>query len=96
MFAEDLPTFFDTTTGFAQPATLAGVAVVGIFDADYQAASVGAFGMASTQPVFTLPSTSVPANPEGLVLVTNSITYTVAAHEPDGTGISRLILERSA
>ena len=95
MFPEDLPAFFNTAE-FAQPATLAGVAVVGIFDGAYAQASVGTYGMASTQPAFTLASASVSGDPVGLTLVTGGITYTVAAHEPDGTGMSRLILEHSA
>lgn len=74
-------------------ATLNGVGVEGIFDNGYELASVGLSGMASTHPVFTLASASVPTNPVGMTVVVNSTNYLVAAHEPDGTGISRLILE---
>lgn len=95
MFTEDLSTFFDTDA-FGQSATLAGVAVVGIFDAPGVQGSVGGIGMASTQPVFTLASASVPAAPVGAALVIGSATYAVVNHDPDGTGISRLILERAA
>ena len=51
--------------------------------------------MASTQPAYTLPSVSVPANPVGLALVIGATSYVVAAHEPEGTGVSRLLLERA-
>lgn len=93
MFTEDLTAFFDTTTGFAQNATLAGGAVAGIFDNAFALGSVGPYGMASTQPTLTLATTSVPADPVGAACVVGGINYVVAAHEPDGTGISRLILE---
>ncbi len=95
MFVEDLTVFFSTSE-HATAATLNSVAVAGIFDAPGTVGNVGEFGIASTQPIYTLASTSVPADPVGLALVCNAVTYIVAAHEPDGTGISRLVLEKSA
>lgn len=91
-FPEDLSPFFNPAE-FGSNATLAGVAVAGIFDAAYQMADVGT-GMASTAPVYTLATSAVPASPVGTTLVVNAVIYTVAAHEPDGTGVSRLLLER--
>ena len=93
MFAEDTTAFFDTTTGFAQAATVGGASVAVIFDNANALGSVGPFGMASTQPSVTLPTAQVPATPVGTSVVVGATTYLVAAHEPDGTGISRLILE---
>lgn len=95
MFTEDLSVFFSTSE-FATAATLNSVAVAGIFEAPGAPGSVGELGMAGVQPVYTLPSASVPANPVGLALVLGAVNYVVAAHEPDGTGLSRLILERAA
>ena len=95
MFTEDLSAFFSTAE-FATAATLNGVAVSGIFDAPLALGGVGEYGMASTQPAYTLPGASVPANPVGLALVIGATSYVVAAHEPDGTGVSRLLLERAA
>lgn len=77
-------------------ATLDGVAVSAIFDNGYALGSVGPMGMASTQPSLTLPTASVPANPVGLTVVVGGVSYLVACHEPDGTGISRLLLESGA
>jgi hypothetical protein len=77
-------------------ATVGGVAVQGIFDSAYQLGDVGGSGMASTAPVLTLATSDVPASPVGTSVVVNALNYTVAAHEPDGTGISRLLLERTA
>ena len=93
MFAEDTSAYFDTTTGFAQAATVGGVSVAVIFDNASALGAVGPFGMASTQPSITLPTTQVPATPVGTTVVVGGGTYLVAAHEPDGTGISRLLLE---
>lgn len=70
-----------------------GPAVAGIFDNGYALGNVGLTGMASTQPTFTLPTASISGEPEGQTLVVNATSYYVSAHEPDGTGMSRLILE---
>ena len=93
MFAEDLSPFFDTTTGFAQLATVGGVAVGVIFDNGYALGNVGTLGMASSQPSITLKTSDVPISPVGTAVLIGSASYLVAAHEPDGTGISRLLLE---
>lgn len=75
-------------------ATLGGVAVTGIFDNGYSAGNVGGMGIASAQPTLTLPTASVPANPVGVTAVVASASYTVAEHQPDGSGVSVLYLER--
>ena len=93
MFAEDLTAFF---ADFGVPATLAGSAVVGVFDNGHALGQVGMLGMATVQPTYTLQSAQVPADPIGLAVVVAGQGYTVAAHEPDGTGISRLVLEAAA
>lgn len=72
--------------------TLNGVAVVGMFDDAYREADVG-MGMASHQPVFTVPTAEVPTDVVGATLTVRGTTYLVAEHKPDGTGLSRLFLE---
>lgn len=94
-FVEDISVFFNPAE-FAHAATLAGVAVPGVFDNSYEFGDVGGAGMASTQPVFTLATSDVPALVVGASLVVNATTYKVAHHEPDGTGVSRLFLEATA
>ena len=74
-------------------ATVAGVVVEGIFDNAYQLGSVGQAGFASTQPVLTTATSGLPTDPVGQLAVVNGKNYTVAAHEPDGTGLSVLMLE---
>lgn len=83
-------------------ATLDGEPVTGIYNNGYALASVGPFGMNSSQPDYTLPSASVPAEVIGKLLIigedtdtTSETRYTVAASEPDGTGLTRLVLERA-
>ena len=92
MMTEDLSAFMNAAE-FATPITLNSVALAAIFDSANALGSVGPYGMASTQPTLTLPTAQVPANPVGLAVVVNSVGYLVAGHEPDGTGISRLLLE---
>ena len=92
MFTEDFSAFMNTAE-FATSVTLNGVVVPAIFDAAYALGSVGAYGMASNQPALTLASVDVPASPVGKTAVANGVSYTVASHEPDGTGVSRLLLE---
>lgn len=90
MFAEDLTPFFNTAE-LAVQATLDGAAVSGIFDNAY----TEAFGMASRAPMFTLPSAAAAAATQASVLVVESVAYRVTAVQPDGTGVTTLMLERT-
>ena len=92
MFVEDLAAFF---TDFAASCTVGGVHVRAIFDNGYALGRVGMMGMAGTQPALMLATASVAADPVGLAAVVNGVSYVVAAHEPDGTGMSLLLLERA-
>lgn len=85
--AADVPTFF---TDFGVDATLDGGAVRGIFDRDYAQAFDG---IASTSPVFTAPSTAVSAATTASLLVVAGNTYRVRSVQPDGTGVTLLLLE---
>ena len=92
MFVEDHSAFL---ADFAVDATVNGQAVRGVFDNGFALGDVGMAGMAGSQPVLSLPTASVPASPIGVAAVVNATNYLVAAHEPDGTGMSRLLLERA-
>jgi len=89
-FTEDFTPFFNTAE-FADDATLNGVAVKGIFDADYALQDVGG-NVASSGPVFMLASASVPALPVGKTLVHGTTTFKVVETMPDGTGVTMLRL----
>lgn len=94
MFTEDLSTFF---ADFGHTANFGAGDVLAFFDDGFERSSVGAFGMTTSQPAITLPSAQVPANPVGVsVVVTvdgSAVPYVVAEAQPDGTGITRLLLE---
>ena len=88
-FTEDLDEFLDVDDGFAVTATIASVAVTGIFSKS----SADALMAAGTQPVLTVKSTDVAATARGTAVVVNGTNYTVAKIEPDGTGFSKVLLE---
>jgi hypothetical protein len=74
-------------------AQIEAVQVAGIFSNGYAAGDVGALGMASTGTMLEVPTASVPRSPEGKSVVVRGRAYVIAAHQPDGTGSSRLMLE---
>lgn len=88
-FAADLPAMLKD---FGVGAVVDGVSMSVIFDNAYIRADVGT-GMATTSPAITLPTASVPASPRGKAVAVGGVNYKVAAHEPDGTGMSVLFLE---
>jgi hypothetical protein len=96
MFTENLSPFF-ATSEFASNATLGAVAVKGILEPGYASATLDGFGVAAgSSPTFTLPSVSVPVNPEGMTLVVTdgpgAATYRVGNARHDGTGVCTLDL----
>ena len=101
MFVEDLTPFFSAESVGVSIATVGGVAGVGVqYSGPYAPGNVGALGMASSQPSITLPDTAVPAGPVGTAVVITAGhglgSYLVAEHQPDGSGISMLVLELAA
>ena len=89
-FAEDMSVFFNPAE-FASAATLAGVAVRGIFDSAYELEDLGG-GFAASGPAFTLASSDVPAVVAGVSLVVGGVTYKVVEPMPNGTGVTVLRL----
>lgn len=86
-FAEDLTPYF---ADFGITATVGGVSVRGIFDNAYQ----DSFGIvASPQPSLLIASSSAPSAAVGDSVVANTATYTIAEIQPDGTGMTRLLLK---
>lgn len=73
-----------------------GDAFSGIFDDGYTTGSVGSLGMASSSPAVLVPAALVPTAPVGKTIAVNGMAYVVAASEPDGTGVTRLLLELAA
>jgi len=72
---------------------LDGVAVRGFFSSAYAQAFDG---MATTSTAATLPSAACATTTNASTLVVAGSTYRVRSSQPDGTGITTLILERQS
>lgn len=92
MFAEDISAFISPAE-HATSVSVGGVVVSAIFSNGYALGNVGMLGMATSQPSLTLASADVSTDPVGAAVLVGAVAYVVAAHEPDGTGVSRLLLE---
>ena len=98
-FAEDLSLFFDTDE-FAVEATAttragATLQLKVIFDAP-PADAFGAGGMEASQPAVLVATSAVEALRQGDLFVVGARSYRVENTQPDGTGVTRLLLERAA
>lgn len=78
----------------------AGAVQLGIFDNDYASAHIGDAGMAAATPAVTVATATLPNPLVGAAVDVDycgvTTRYRVAAHHPDGTGLSVLLLERAA
>lgn len=86
--AETAPFFTDFA---AASCTIGGVAVSAIFSNR----SADVLDVAGTQPYLTVESSVVASTARGTAVVVNGTNYTVAKLEPDGTGLTRVILEKA-
>jgi hypothetical protein len=89
MFTENLSVFF---ADFGVNAKIDGKDVRVIFDNAAQVGSLGAYGMAATQPTALVESRFVPADYDLQGITVNGQPWTIVAAEPDGTGLTRLYL----
>lgn len=73
----------------------AGSSFVGIFDAGYELVNLGEVGVTSAQPRLTGRTADV----EGIALLTtltvDGVAYTLQEQQPDGTGMTVLLLSRA-
>lgn len=75
-----------------------GQAVRGIFDRHYATAMplAAAAGLSASSPALTLPTAGLPAEPvDAIVSGLDGASWRVVEHQPDGTGMSVLLLERA-
>ena len=87
MFVELLA---DYMPDFGTACSVGGVAVHGIFDAAY----ADVFGIvAGTRPALLIASADAPDVAIDDAVTIGATTYTVAVVQPDGTGMTRLLLE---
>lgn len=92
-FAEDL-SMYDDTNGFAVTATYTpqvggAVVIKGVFDKEY----VEPLGVTSSGPAFTTRTANVPNPKHGETLLVNGTTYRIVTPQPDGLGVTVLLLQ---
>lgn len=73
-----------------------GQSIRGIFDSSHAMAPVGAVGIAGLQPTVTVLTSAITGDPVGQAVVVSGHQFVCAAHEPDGSGMSVLLLERAS
>ena len=71
-----------------------GYKLKAIFEAPYRQAPVGELGVESALPSLTCATSSLRAPAEGDRVTIEGVDYSVEDIRPDGTGITRLILEK--
>jgi hypothetical protein len=87
-FVEHLASYF---TDFGTDAVIGGASVRGVFDNEY----VTSLGLVDgTHPVFLASSSAVSSSSVGDLITVGGVSYSIGRVEPDGTGMTRLILER--
>jgi|APSaa5957512535_1039671.scaffolds.fasta_scaffold122586_3 hypothetical protein len=89
--------FFNSDASeFAVEATWNLTTVKGIFDNDFFEVEVGEVGVQGNQPRFFCASADISGLGEGDAIVIGGVTYNAIREEPDGTGVSLIILRESA
>jgi hypothetical protein len=73
---------------------IAGVVVDGIFKNPSLDVALG-MGAADTRPSVTVASSAVPEHPVDSVIDIDGAPYIISAHDPDGTGLTVLRVERT-
>lgn len=82
--------FAEFMADFGVSAKVGATVITGIFDN----AEADTFGLvANTRSVLTVATEDIPAAAVGTSVVVNGTTYTIAELQPDGTGITRLMLK---
>ena len=80
---------FLSTDEFAVTATISASPVVGIFDNEF----AEAIDIEGTVPAFECRTSDVAAVVHGTTVTINTIAYTCHGKQPDGTGMTVLILQ---
>lgn len=91
--AADLEALFSADE-FAVVATVAGAAVNGIFDAAYQPSEFGDVTLQGSEATLQVRASDVSSVAYGAAVVVDGVNYTLRRNEPDGTGVTTLILTK--
>ena len=95
----DLSNFFDTDD-FAVEATYtvqggSAATIKGVFDKDFiEVDAGGEVELASTDPRFFCKTSDVSSASNGDTIVIDSVTYKTRVVEPNGTGVTVMVLEK--
>jgi len=97
--ADDLAVFFDAddfgTAASFTPSGGSASTVNGIFrNVFFEAEAGGNVGVAMQDPIFICRTADVSGVAEGDALTVSGTAYTIRVVEPDGTGVTRLMLEK--
>tara|TARA_B110000438_G_scaffold206122_1_gene197798 strand:- start:359 stop:667 length:309 start_codon:yes stop_codon:yes gene_type:complete len=96
--AADLAGFFDTTAhGVSASITINGSSstINVIFNKDYFAIDPGTgIDIESTSPIVTGASSDMTNVDNGDTISISSVTYNIVSVEPDGQGVTQLVLEK--
>lgn len=79
---------------YSVSATINGVAVTGIFDDRFKMVDELSQEIESTLPQLICRSIDVAGVTDGMSCIVNGVNYTVRTLEPDGTGMTRIILHK--
>jgi len=89
MFTEDFSEFF-ISDEMADDATIGADTVAGIFESQF----VEVNGIEGVRPVFTCEAAKVANIAHITTIKVKDYTYKVAGIQPDGTGLTSIILEK--
>lgn len=94
MFEEDLDAFLQSED-FATAAlwSASNGYIVGILSEGYAQSGLGP-GLEATSPIFSCKSADVEGVEHGQTITIDQVAYTVRGVQPDGTGWTRLVLQR--
>jgi hypothetical protein len=87
----DLDIFFNSEE-FAVDVTYNAATIQGIFDAEFSSAVEGEMGVESTVPQVLLKTSDVPSVAHNETMTINSVVYKVIGIQPDGTGMTLILL----
>lgn len=91
MFSDD---DFAVEAIFTAAALSHKLTVLGIFDNGYSSLETGNLEVAGQDPNFTVPTSKISDIAQDDTVIINSINYTIIGLEPDGTGVTRIDLNR--
>jgi hypothetical protein len=96
-FKEDLTNdleIFLNSDEFAVDVTYLGDTIQGIFDDEFSSAVQGEMGVESTVPQVLVRTSDVPNVAHSQEMTINSTVYKVIGIQPDGTGMTLLLLSK--